>query len=95
MAARDESGGKLEIVSLPSPAPLRHQGTRLPASYANFYIANELVLAPVFGDPADAGALGVLQELFPGRKVVGLQCADVVAGLGAIHCVTQQEPHAG
>ena len=95
MAARDESGGKLEIVSLPSPAPLRHQGTRLPASYANFYIANELVLAPVFGDPADAGALGVLQELFPGRKVVGLQCADVVAGLGAIHCVTQQEPRAG
>ena len=94
MAARDESGGKLEIVSLPSPAPLRHEGMRLPASYANFYIANELVLAPVFGDPADAGALGVLQELFPGRKVVGLQCADVVAGLGAIHCVTQQEPRA-
>ena len=95
MTARDESGGKLEVVSLPCPAPLRRDGTRLPASYANFYIANDMVLAPVFGDPADARALGILQELFPGRKVIGLQCADVVAGLGAIHCVTQQEPRAG
>ena len=93
-SARDASGGKLNVVSLPCPTPLGYEGTRLPASYANFYVANELVLAPVFGDPADAGALGVLQELFPGRKVVGLDCADVVAGLGAIHCVTQQEPWA-
>jgi agmatine deiminase len=92
LAARDMSGAKLEIVSLPSPAPLVYEGARLPASYANFYIANELVLAPVFGDPADQRALGILQELFPGRRIVGLGCADVVAGLGAIHCVTQQEP---
>ena len=93
-SARDASGGKLEVVSLPCPAPLGYEGTRLPASYANFYVANELVLAPVFGDPADASALGLLQELFPGRKIVGLYCADLVAGLGAIHCVTQQEPWA-
>ncbi|MGH7929355.1 MAG: agmatine deiminase family protein [Candidatus Binatia bacterium] len=92
LAARDSTGAKLEVVSLPSPAPLGYEGTRLPASYANFYIANKLVLAPVFGDPADARALGILQECFPGRRTVGLQCADVVAGLGAIHCVTQQEP---
>jgi agmatine deiminase len=92
MAARDNTGAKLEVVSLPSPAPLGYEGMRLPASYANFYIANKLVLAPVFGDSADARALGILQECFPGRRIVGLQCADVVAGLGAIHCVTQQEP---
>jgi agmatine deiminase len=95
LAARDRSGASLEVVSLPSPAPVVYEGMRLPASYANFYIANELVLAPVFGDPADARALGILQEVFPGRRVVGLQCRDVVAGLGAIHCVTQQEPRAG
>jgi agmatine deiminase len=91
-AARDASGAKLEVITLPSPAPLAYEGARLPASYANFYIANELVLVPVFDDPADSAALGILQEVFPGRRVVGLQCADVVAGLGAIHCVTQQEP---
>jgi agmatine deiminase len=92
LAARDSNGAKLDVVSLPSPAPIGYEGARLPASYANFYIANKLVLAPVFGDPADSRALGILQELFPGRRIVGLQCADVVAGLGAIHCVTQQEP---
>jgi agmatine deiminase len=95
VSARDKSGAKLTIVTLPSPAPVRYEETRLPASYANFYIANEVVLAPVFGDVADATALGILQELFPGRKVLGLHCADLVAGLGAIHCVTQQEPRAG
>jgi agmatine deiminase len=95
LAARDRSGASLEVVSFPSPAPVVYEGMRLPASYANFYIANELVLAPVFGDPADARALGILQEVFPGRRVVGLQCRDVIAGLGAIHCVTQQEPRAG
>jgi agmatine deiminase len=64
----------------------------LPASYANFYIANEVVLAPIFDDPNDKSALGILQELFRARKVLGLRCNEVVAGLGAIHCVTQQEP---
>jgi agmatine deiminase len=64
----------------------------LPASYANFYIANGVVLVPVFDDAKDQVALGLLQECFPTRKVVGLRCNEVVAGLGAIHCVTQQEP---
>jgi agmatine deiminase len=93
-AARDVSGGKFEVIALPCPSPLGHQGERLPASYVNFYVANEVVLAPVFKDPADTRALGILQELFPTRKVIGLECVDVVAGLGAIHCVTQQEPWA-
>ncbi|HTN69955.1 MAG TPA: agmatine deiminase family protein, partial [Methylomirabilota bacterium] len=62
------------------------------ASYANFYIANEIVLVPVFDDPNDSKALGVLQDLFSDRKIIGLRCTEVVAGLGAIHCVTQQEP---
>jgi agmatine deiminase len=94
-SARGSDGERLEIVSLPCPAPLSYEGTRLPASYANFYIANRTVLTPIFGDPADTRALGVLQELFPDRQVIGLPCGDVVAGLGAIHCVTQQEPWAG
>jgi AmiR/NasT family two-component response regulator len=94
-SARHQGGGKLEVISLPSPEPLCYEGARLPASYANFYIANELVLVPIFGDPADATALGLLGELFPGRRVVGLRCSEVVAGLGALHCVTQQEPRAG
>jgi agmatine deiminase len=93
-SARGLNGEKLEIVSLPCPSPLSYEGARLPASYANFYIANETVLTPIFGDPADSRALGVLQELFPDRNVVGLPCAEVVAGLGAIHCVSQQEPSA-
>jgi agmatine deiminase len=93
-SARGPNGESLEIASLPCPAPLSYEGARLPASYANFYIANETVLTPIFDDPADTMALGLLQELFPDRKVIGLQCADVVAGLGAIHCVTQQQPWA-
>ena len=90
--ARDQDGKKLEIVCLPSPAPLSYDGVRLPASYANFYIANEVVLVPVFDDANDRKALGLLQECFPMRKIIGLRCNEVVAGLGAIHCVTQQEP---
>jgi agmatine deiminase len=90
--ARDQNGNKLAVITLPSPAPVGYQGSRLPASYANFYIANELVLVPTFDDPNDRKALGILQELFPDRRVMGLPCRAVVAGLGAIHCVTQQEP---
>jgi agmatine deiminase len=90
--ARDQSGGKLNLIALPCPAPVYYEGARLPASYANFYIANQVVLVPVFGDPQDKRALGILQELFPARQVIGLRCNEVVAGLGAIHCVTQQEP---
>ncbi len=90
--ARDQNGEKLSIVTLPCPSPIYYEGARLPASYANFYIANEVVLVPVFDDPKDAEALGILQDLFPDHKVIGLRGNEVVAGLGALHCVTQQEP---
>lgn len=91
-SATDQSGSKLSIVRLPCPKPVVCDGARLPASYANFYVANDVVLVPVFDDPNDGAALGILRELFPQRKVIGLRCNEVVAGLGAIHCVTQQEP---
>ena len=90
--ATDQNGNKLSLVTLPCPAPVYYEGSRLPASYANFYIANGVVLVPVFDDPNDGKAVGILQEVFTDRKVIGLRCDDVVAGLGAIHCVTQQEP---
>lgn len=90
--ARDQDGRKIDVVSLPQPGPVVYEGARLPASYANFYIANGVVLAPVFNHPNDRLALGILGELFPDRKVVGLPCNALVLGLGAIHCVTQQEP---
>jgi len=91
-AATDQNGRKISVVTLPCPGPIYCDGARLPASYANFYIANEIVLVPVFDDPNDAKAMGILQDLFSRRKVIGLRCKEVVAGLGAIHCVTQQEP---
>jgi agmatine deiminase len=90
--ARGPGGVKLSIVKLPSPRPIFYSGLRLPASYANFYIANDVVLVPTFNDPSDGEALGVLQEIFPRRKIEGIACSAVVAGLGAIHCVTQQQP---
>jgi len=90
--ATDQDGNKLNIVTLLCPSAIWYEGSRLPASYANFYIANEIVLVPVFDDPHDGQALGVLRELFPDRRVNGLRCNKVVVGLGAIHCVTQQEP---
>jgi agmatine deiminase len=89
---RDQDGDKIDIIDLPCPAPIFSAGVRLPASYANFYIANEVVLVPVFDDANDQKALGILQECFPMRKVIALRCNEVVAGLGAIHCVTQQQP---
>jgi len=90
--ATDQDGNPLNVVALPCPSAIYSDGERLPASYANFYIANEIVLVPVFDDPNDGQALGVLRELFPDRRVIGLRCNEVVVGLGAIHCVTQQEP---
>ncbi len=89
---RLEDGGKLEIVPLPLPTPLWFEGRRLPASYANFYIANGVVLVPTFNDPNDRVALGILGDLFPNRQVVGLHAVDLVWGLGTIHCLTQQQP---
>jgi agmatine deiminase len=88
----DATGGKLEVIPLPMPRPLIFEGVRLPASYANFYIANGTVIVPTFNDPSDRIALGTLAELFPGREVVGISCVDLIWGLGTLHCMTQQEP---
>ena len=82
----------LRVVKLPMPAPLYFRGQRLPASYANFYIANKLVLAPIFGDAYDRVALNVLAEVFPKREIVSVYCRDFIWGLGAMHCMTQQQP---
>ena len=90
--ARDGRGRPLRVVELPSPEEVRFDGETLPASYANFYIANRSVLVPTFGDPADAEALSILRGLFPQRTVVGVPARDLVWGLGAVHCLTQQEP---
>jgi len=89
---RLENGSRLEVIPLPLPEPLFYRGTRLPASYANFFIGNVVVLVPTFNDPQDRHALGLLAELFPSRQVVGIHAVDLVAGCGAIHCLTQQQP---
>jgi agmatine deiminase len=89
---RLEDGSKIEVVPLPMPAPLHFGGLRLPASYANFYIANAAVIVPTFNDPNDRRALGILGELFPDRPVVGIHAVDLVLGFGTLHCLTQQEP---
>jgi agmatine deiminase len=91
----DQDGNVLRVETLPMPAPVDFDGQRLPASYANFYIANKLVLVPTFNDRNDRVALSTLAELFPGREVVGIPCRDLVLGLGTIHCMTQQEPATG
>ena len=88
----DQDGRPLRVVELPMPPALHRDGQRLPASYANFYIANGVVLLPSFGAPSDERARTVLQNLFPTRRVVLINCTDLVWGLGAIHCVTQQWP---
>jgi agmatine deiminase len=91
-AARDQDGSPLRVVELPLPGPVAFRGCPLPASYANFYIANGLVLVPVFNDRNDRLALNLLAELFPGREVVGVYAGDLVLGFGALHCLTQQQP---
>ena len=88
----DQDGRPLRVETLPMPAPVFFAGQRLPASYANFYIANKLVLVPTFNDPNDRAALNTLAALFPDREVVGVYCRDLVLGLGTIHCMTQQLP---
>jgi agmatine deiminase len=92
---KNESGELLRIATLPMPEPVFFAGQRLPASYANFYIANRLVLVPMFSDPNDCVALATLASLFNDRQVVGIPCRDLVLGLGTIHCMTQQQPTAG
>ena len=91
-SGRNLKGGAFEIVELPMPAPVVFEGQRLPASYGNFYIANGLVLVPTFNDPNDRKALNMLAEVFPDREVAGVHCGDFIWGLGALHCMTQQQP---
>ena len=91
-AFKQPNGKPFNIVELPMPAPVIFDGERLPASYANFYIANDLVLVPTFNDPNDRIALNILADQFPTRKIVGIHCGDFIWGLGALHCMTQQEP---
>jgi agmatine deiminase len=91
-SARNLDGEPFEIVQLPMPAPVIFEGQRLPASYANFYIANHLVLVPTFNDPNDRHALNLLAEQFPQHKIAGIHCGDFIWGLGALHCMTQQQP---
>ena len=88
----DQDGRAFRVVTLPMPEPIVYEGTRLPASYANFYIGNVVVLVPIFGQRRDETALSILAGLFPGRRVVGINAVDLVWGLGAFHCVTQQQP---
>jgi agmatine deiminase len=92
VGARDAKGRRVEVIPLPMPEPVVFDEQRLPASYANFYIGNSVVLVPTFNDPADRTALGIISELFPKRRVVGIYSKDFVLGLGTIHCSTQQEP---
>jgi agmatine deiminase len=91
-AATDGRGRPLDVVPLPMPGRVGSPQERLPASYANFYIGNGVVLVPTYDHPDDDRALGILRDLLPGRRVVGISCEPLVWGRGAIHCVTQQQP---
>jgi agmatine deiminase len=90
---RLESGKQMNIVELPMPSAVIYEDMRLPASYANFYIANQYVVVPTFRDKNDERALKVLEECFPDRKIIGLDSWDIIWGLGSFHCLSQQEPH--
>lgn len=92
LEATDQQGRKFQVIPLPMPEPIFHEDQRLPASYCNFYIANDLVIVPQFEDASDGVAMGVLKECFPDREVLGLPARDLAWGLGAYHCITQQEP---
>ncbi|MBE8722567.1 agmatine deiminase family protein [Sphingobacterium pedocola] len=85
-------GRPLNIIELPMPRPIVYDETRLPASYANFYIANKVVIVPTFADQNDRKALDIIQSCFPDRKVVGINSVDIIWGLGSFHCLSQQEP---
>lgn len=91
-AARDRRGRPFDLVSLPMPPPIEHAGHRLPASYANFYLANGVALVPVFDVPSDVRALAILADCLPGREIVPIEARVLVVGLGAVHCLTQQVP---
>ena len=91
-SATDQNGKPLNIVEIPMPSPVTFEQRRLPASYANFYVANSIVLVPIFNDPNDRIALNTLAQLFPTREVVPIYSGDLVWGLGTMHCMTQQQP---
>ena len=93
-AMKDESGRLLRVVELPMPAMLEYEAQRMPCSYANFYIANGIVLMPTFRDANDATALEILQREFPHRRVIGVDSTELIWGLGSFHCISQQEPAA-
>lgn len=93
-AMTDETGRRLQIVTLPMPRPVFDGSNRLPASYANYYVANRVVLVPVFGDPKDETACQTIASFFPTRRVVPIRSTALLAGLGAVHCLTQQQPSA-
>lgn len=90
--ATDARGQKLNVIKLPMPSPVIIKGQRVPASYANFYIFNGVVLVPTFNDPRDRTALNILAEAMPRHSIVPIYCGDLIWGLGAIHCMTQQQP---
>jgi agmatine deiminase len=94
-SATDHQGKAFQVIELPMPGPVYFEGRRLPASYGNFYIANRVVLVPVFNDPNDRIALNILSDLFPDRQVVGIYSGDLIWGFGAMHCMTQQQPQIG
>ncbi|MGO1521668.1 MAG: agmatine deiminase family protein, partial [Sphingobacterium sp.] len=85
-------GRSLKVIELPMPSAVMWEDQRLPASYANFYIANKIVVVPVFQDKNDQKALEIIQTCFPDRKVVGVDSIDIIWGLGSFHCLSQQEP---
>lgn len=91
-AAQDARGQSLRVVTIPYPRAVVMDGARLPASYANFYIANGVVIVPTFNDANDRVALNIIADLFPDRRVVGIHAVDLVWGLGTLHCLTQQQP---
>jgi agmatine deiminase len=93
--ARDQHGREFEVVPIQMPKRRIGRAERLPASYANFYVGNSVVLVPIFGDPNDRDALSTISDLFPDRDVLGLNCEALVSGFGGIHCVTQQQPYPG
>jgi agmatine deiminase len=90
---RDQDGRPFDIVELPMPKPVVHLKQRLPATYMNFYFVNQALLVPTYGNaPRDVKAVGILQDLLPGRLVIGVDCRALIWGLGAMHCLTQQQP---
>jgi len=93
LTMRDQDDRPLRVVELPTPGLVEYRGKRLPASYANFYIANEVVVLPTYRNPTtDKAALDTLQNLFPDRRVVGLDSTSLIWGLGSFHCLSQQQP---